>query len=77
MTEEERKEVTDKLMAVGQSIVDRPSGDQGDIAIVGSIMALVFAITMGREQEFAELVLDRFGESKGGTFPSPSSDTSH
>lgn len=77
MTEQERKEVTGQLMAVAKSITGRPSGDQRDIATVGSIAALVFAITTGREQEFAELVLNRFGESEGAPFPSPSSDTSH
>ncbi len=77
MTEEERKEVIDKLMAVANSIVGRPSGDQRDIATVGSIAALVFAITEAREQEFALLVIDKFTGPEDTPPAGPFSNTSH
>jgi hypothetical protein len=72
MTKAERKEVEDKLMAVASTIVNRKQGDQRDIATVGSISALVYAISTGQEQEFAGLVLSRFAKPpKTGRPPKP------
>jgi hypothetical protein len=71
MTEEERKEVEEQLMAISRSIVSRKQGDLRDIATVGSISALVYAISTGQEREFAELVLSRFGKPPKRTGRTP------